>query len=75
MRWLLVSTNDDVCLIKQDNYCRVCFERKTRKTVLMDEPLEDHGPERSAWIDLARSKSIKVYGTVACTCAWRSIVY
>lgn len=68
MRWVLVSTPDDVCLVKQDDFCVRCFELKTRKFVLANEPLKDD--ERRAWLDLARQKAIKAYGAVGCVC-WR----
>lgn len=71
MRWLLVSTPDDVRLVKQDRFCHRCFERKARTTILLDETLAD-GDERCAWIRLAREKSVKMYGTVSCDCFRRS---
>ena len=66
MPWLLVSTPDDVCLVKQDDFCQRCFELKTRKTILENKPLD--GEEREEWIKIARDKQIKVYGTVTCVC-------
>lgn len=67
MRWLLVSTPDDVRLVKQDNFCVRCFERKANTTVLRNEPLAD-GEEKGAWLRMARNKNVRVYGTVLCQC-------
>lgn len=66
MRWLLVSSADDVCLVKQDNFCVKCFEQKTRKTILDNKSLDPE--EYKEWFELARKKQIKMYGTVSCTC-------
>jgi len=68
MRWLLVSTNDDVRLVKQDHFCHRCFEKKTRTTILMDLPIRDGDPERLAWLALARERCVRMYGAVACAC-------
>lgn len=65
MRWILVSTPDDVCLVKADHFCHPCFERKTRKTILLDLPLE--GDDRRTWVAMVQTGTVKAYG-VKCNC-------
>jgi len=68
MQWLLVSSPDDVRLVKQDGFCHRCFERKTRCTILLNLPISEGDPQRHAWLRLAREQTVRMYGTVLCEC-------